>query len=125
MFIRTWSFDDVAVLDVSGRLGIEEGRAFRATVSNVLRDGRRQLVVNRLGVSAMDASGLGALVDTLKEARAVGGDVKLGMPVALIEARWSLCADHSELSDLTKSAGVQAVDDQKEVGDRRARFLDD
>ena len=52
MFIRTWSFDDVAVLDVSERVGIEEGRAFRATVSNVLRDGRRQLVVNRLGVSA-------------------------------------------------------------------------
>jgi anti-sigma B factor antagonist len=77
MFIRTWSFDDVAVLDVSGRLGVEAGRAFGATVSNVLLDGRRQLVVNLLGVSAMDASGLGALVDALKQARAVGGDIKL------------------------------------------------
>ena len=77
MLIRTWRFDEVAVLDLHGRLGLDAHLALRAAVSEVLRAGPHHIVINLTGVSTLDASGLGELVQVLKQARARGGDVRL------------------------------------------------
>jgi len=85
MLIRTWSFDDaIAILDLTGRLTVESGSAVRDAVADVVRGGRRQIVLNLLGVSAVDASGLGALANALSVVRAADGDLTLVVQSAVL-----------------------------------------
>jgi anti-sigma B factor antagonist len=78
MLIRTWSLDDrIALLELTGRLTAEAGSALSDAVSRALSEGRRQIVLNLIGVGAVDASGLGMLASALSCARAATGEVKL------------------------------------------------
>jgi anti-anti-sigma factor len=78
MLIRTWLLDDrIAILELTGRLTAEAGSAVCDAVSRALSEGRRQIVLNLIGVGAVDASGLGMLASALSCVRASTGDVKL------------------------------------------------
>ena len=78
MLIRTRSLDEgVAVLDLSGRLDVESAMALREAVSETLEMDRRHLVLNLIGLSNVDAAGLGELAYALKKVRAAGGDLRL------------------------------------------------
>jgi anti-anti-sigma factor len=46
-------------------------------VCEILGAGRRSLVINLLGVTGVDAAGLGTLADAFSVSRATGGDLKL------------------------------------------------
>ena len=55
--------DDVAVVDVSGKLALADvpGR-LKEKISALLYNGHRQIVINLAGVNYVDSSGLGELV---------------------------------------------------------------
>ena len=75
MRIRTSSSTDVAVLTLSGRLDVESCSALREACADVLRAGCRQIVLNMLGVSGIDAAGLGELVGAVTRVRQAGGEL--------------------------------------------------
>ena len=51
----------VSVLDVSGRLTSFEVGALRESVSRLLKDGRKDIVLNLSGLQYLDSSGIGEL----------------------------------------------------------------
>jgi anti-sigma B factor antagonist len=65
----------IAVLKVSGSLDATTAQEFRAAIDELLRDGRRRIVLDLGGVEFIDSSGLGALVGSLVRARRVGGEL--------------------------------------------------
>lgn len=65
----------IAVLKVSGSLDATTAQEFRAAIDQVLREGRRRIVLDLGGLEFVDSSGLGALVGSLVRARRVGGDL--------------------------------------------------
>jgi len=68
----------IAVLDLDGRLVLGDGdAALTDTVSTLVSEGRRQLVLNLGNVAYVDSSGLGALVTSTLTARNAGGTIKL------------------------------------------------
>ena len=77
MLIRTWSLDAVTVVDLHGRLGVEGSGAVLNTVSDLLRSGHRQMVLSLLGVTDVDAAGLGELASAFQELRGAGGVLRI------------------------------------------------
>jgi anti-sigma B factor antagonist len=78
MFIRMCPINETAaVVHLNGRLGVETGTALRDAVCGALRGGRHHLVFNLVGLSRVDAAGLGQLVQALNTIHAAGGELKL------------------------------------------------
>jgi len=77
VLIRTWSLDDIAILDVTGRLGVEDRAALYHSVCSVVAAGTRQLVLNLVHLTALDAAGLGELARAFTVVRDAGGELKL------------------------------------------------
>jgi anti-sigma B factor antagonist len=69
---------DVTILDMKGRLVLEEGdAALRAQLNGLIKQSRLKAVINMQGVTYMDSCGIGALVEKYVSMRRQGGDVKL------------------------------------------------
>jgi anti-sigma B factor antagonist len=49
----------------------------KRTLTELIEKGQSKLVMDLTGVAYIDSSGLGALVAAMKQARAVGGNLKL------------------------------------------------
>jgi len=77
MLIRTWLFDDVAVVEASGRLGIENASLLGDAVREAIQMSERRLVLNLVEVSRVDAAGLGALAGAFRNVRAAAGEMKV------------------------------------------------
>jgi anti-anti-sigma factor len=77
MLIRTWSLDEITVLDVTGRLGVEDGVALYRSVGAAVAGGSRQLVLNLAHTTAIDAAGLGELVRAYTAVREANGTLAL------------------------------------------------
>jgi anti-sigma B factor antagonist len=72
------AIDGVTILDLSGRLVLDEGdAAFRDCIDDLLARGRNRLVVNLQDVIYIDSAGVGMLVAKLLSVRRAGGDMKL------------------------------------------------
>lgn len=69
---------DVTILDLKGRLVLDEGDVvLRARVNGLIDQSRLKVVINMQGVTYMDSCGVGALVEKYVSVRRQGGDVKL------------------------------------------------
>ena len=69
---------DVTVLDLSGRLVMDEGdAALRARVNDLLARSRVKIILNLRDVTYVDSCGLGAIISKLVSVRNRGGDLKL------------------------------------------------
>jgi len=69
---------EVSVLDLYGKITIGRGDVqLRERVGQLLRDGRRNILVNLEKVSYMDSCGLGEVAACYKEVRARNGRFKL------------------------------------------------
>jgi anti-sigma B factor antagonist len=69
---------DVTILDLTGRLVLDEGDAMlRARVNGLIDQSRLKIVVNMQAVTYVDSCGVGALVEKYVSVRRQGGDVKL------------------------------------------------
>jgi len=76
--IKTRRFEDVSVLDLSGKLTIGEPvLLLRETLRSSVNEGERKFILNLGDVSYIDSSGLGELVSSYTTIRNKGGDVKL------------------------------------------------
>lgn len=68
---------DVAVVEVVGEVDVATAPALRACLEGRLAAGHDTIVVDLLGVSFLDSTGLGALVGGMKACRERGGDLRL------------------------------------------------
>jgi anti-sigma B factor antagonist len=70
--------DGVTILDMAGRLVLDQGdAAFRDWITNLLASGRNQIILNLQEVSYIDSAGVGVMVAKLLSVRRAGGDMKL------------------------------------------------
>ena len=69
---------DITILTVTGDLVIGEPETtFKKTVTQLLEEGRVNLLVDLSSVGFLDSSGLGALVRALTQSQKEGGQTKL------------------------------------------------
>ncbi len=69
---------DVTILDLKGRLVLDEGDAvLRARVNGLIDQLRLKIVINMQDVTYVDSCGVGALVEKYVSLRRQGGDLKL------------------------------------------------
>ena len=69
---------DVTILDLSGRLVLDQGDAtFRDRVADLMARGKINIVVNLHDVTYIDSAGVGMLVAKMLSVRRAGGDMKL------------------------------------------------
>jgi anti-sigma B factor antagonist len=69
---------DITILTVNGDLVIGEPETtFKKTVTQLLEEGRVNLLVDMSSVGFLDSSGLGALVRALTQSQKEGGQTKL------------------------------------------------
>ena len=69
---------DVTILDLKGRLVLEEGDAvLRSRVNELAAEGRVQILVNMKDVTYVDSCGIGVLIAKYVSLRKKGGDLKL------------------------------------------------
>lgn len=81
MTIQERAIGPIAVLDLSGRLVLGDGDGLlKDTVSGLVAQGRKQILLNVADVSYVDSSGLGALVAIFLATRKDGGVLKLLSP---------------------------------------------
>ena len=69
---------DVTVLDLKGRLVLEEGdTVVRDCLGRLIEEGRSKIVLNLGDVSYIDSCGIGVLIAKFVSFRRKGGDVRL------------------------------------------------
>ncbi len=71
---------EIATITCTGRLDALEAAPMRETVASHLDAGANRLVVDLSDVEFVDSAGLAALVRGMKDARSVGGDLRLVSP---------------------------------------------
>jgi len=78
MTINLRTFGDITVLDLEGKLTIDEGAAqLRDRVASLVSQGQKKLLLNLAGVPYVDSGGLGELVRCSLIANREKGAVKL------------------------------------------------
>ena len=81
MTIQERVVESMVVLDLSGRLTLNDGdAALKQAVSGLLGRGSTRVLLNVADVEYVDSAGLGALVATSLLAKKAGGSVKLLQP---------------------------------------------
>ena len=79
---------DVTIIDIDGRITVEEGAdIFREGIQQVIRQGRVQLVLNFQGVSYIDSTAMGEIIRAYMTATRKGGTMKLLNVPARIHAQ--------------------------------------
>jgi anti-sigma B factor antagonist len=81
--------DDVTILDLTGRLSMGEALAFGPgsgivlgeTVRDLVKAGRKKVLLNLSGITYVDSSVVGQLVSALTTARHQGVELKLLKPI--------------------------------------------
>ncbi|MFH2055245.1 MAG: STAS domain-containing protein [bacterium] len=77
MEIVTTERDNVVILSLKGRLDFSSSTSLKERVMEMMREGRRQFVINMAQVDFINSSGLGTLVSVLKEVRLAKGRMAL------------------------------------------------
>jgi anti-sigma B factor antagonist len=78
MTMNTRQAGSVTIVDISGRIVLgEESAAVRDTVCELLKKGKKQILLNLGGVEYIDSVGLGSLVAAFTSVRGQGGELKL------------------------------------------------
>jgi anti-sigma B factor antagonist len=74
--VGTRRFGDVTVIDVQGRFTLNEGEAVHDLLVDLLRNGRKKVLLNLRAVSYLDSSGIGQLVRGFCTANKSGAELK-------------------------------------------------
>ena len=78
MTTSTRQVDGVTIVDLSGRITLDEGSAaLRETVKQLIDQGQKRVLLNMSKVQFIDSSGIGELVSAFTSAREQGGELKL------------------------------------------------
>jgi len=73
---------DACVFGLRGELDLQTAPLLRQRLLSALEDGHIHLVIELSGLTFMDSTGISVLVDALKHARRLGGDLVLRSPAA-------------------------------------------
>lgn len=68
------------VLIPTGRLNLTSAAGLRGQLNDLIAAGNTKIVVDFSNTDAIDSSGIGALIASLKAARALGGDLRITAP---------------------------------------------
>jgi anti-sigma B factor antagonist len=68
---------EVSVVEVSGKLTSFESGALHNSIAQLLKEGRRQILLNLSGLTYLDSSGIGDLVQTYMTVIKRGGEMKV------------------------------------------------
>jgi len=68
---------EVSIIDLSGQLTSFASGALRDTVSGLIRQGRKKIVLNVHGLHYLDSSGVGELVNCYRSVIKRGGEMKV------------------------------------------------
>jgi anti-sigma B factor antagonist len=78
MTIRDRAVGDVTIIDLEGRVTLEDGAdAFRETAQQLIRQGRLKLVLNLQKVPYIDSTTLGEIIRAYTTSTRKGGSLKL------------------------------------------------
>lgn len=78
MTLKERRVGDVSILDLKGRLVLEDGDdLLRDRINDLVSEGRVKIVVNLHDVTYVDSCGVGVLIAKYVSVRKKGGDVKL------------------------------------------------
>lgn len=78
MTLKERRVGDVSILDLKGRLVLEDGDVvLRNRINELMSEGRLNIVVNLKDVTYVDSCGVGVLISKFVSVRKKGGDVKL------------------------------------------------
>lgn len=75
----------VSVVEVTGKLTSLESGALRNSIAQLLKDGRKQILLNLRGLLYLDSSGVGDLVHTYMSVIKRGGEMKVVGLTAKVE----------------------------------------
>ena len=67
----------VSVIEVSGKLTSFESGALRTSIAKLLKEGRKQILLNLSALTYLDSSGIGELVQTYMRVIKGGGEMKV------------------------------------------------
>src|SRR5260370_21824063 len=67
----------VSVVEVTGKLTSFESGALRNSIAQLLKEGRKQILLNLSGLAYLDSSGIGDLVHTYMSVIKSGGEMKV------------------------------------------------
>jgi anti-sigma B factor antagonist len=67
----------VSVVDISGKLTSFESGALRSSIAKLLKEGRKQIILNLSALTYLDSSGIGDLVQTYMTVIKGGGEMKV------------------------------------------------
>ena len=67
----------VSVVEVTGKLTSFESGALRGSITKLLKEGRKQILLNLSGLTYLDSSGIGDLVHTYMSVIKGGGEMKV------------------------------------------------
>ena len=67
----------VSVVEVSGKLTSFESGALRNSIAKLLKEGRKQVLLNLSALTYLDSSGIGELVQTYMSVIKGGGEMKV------------------------------------------------
>ena len=77
LLIVTDNTQDVAVMNVKGRVDSNTAPELDSALENLLKSDKNKIVLNLEAVEYLSSAGLRALVKALKDAQKSGGDVRL------------------------------------------------
>ena len=78
MTVSTRQVDGVTIVDLSGRITLDEGSTLlRDTIKQLASQGQKHVLLNLSEVHYIDSSGIGELVSAFTTMRDQGGELKL------------------------------------------------
>ncbi len=86
--------NDISVVELPARLLMADTPTVRSEITQLIRSGRNQVVMDLSKVELLDSSGLSVLISALKQAQAQGGDVVLAEPSEDVRALIDLTRMH-------------------------------
>ncbi len=69
--------EGITLVSVEGRVIYETEREFQEMIYGLIKSGKVNIVLDMAGLSYINSSGLGLIINLLKQAQSVGGDMKL------------------------------------------------
>jgi anti-sigma B factor antagonist len=91
MDIQEREIGSVVVLDVSGRIGIDDDGRLKDKINSLVFQGRLQLLLNLAAVSHIDSTGLGELVSSHVTVMTHGGQIRLANLTARVHDLMAIC----------------------------------
>jgi anti-sigma B factor antagonist len=76
---------EVSIIDVTGQLTSFASGALRQTVGGLVKQGRKKIVLNAVGLAYLDSSGVGELVNCYMSVIKQGGEMKVVGLTAKVE----------------------------------------